>query len=374
MFVAPVEHTHIPLVATTASHDNILSGIAVNQTRLIPDGRQLSEELLHLLGLCKEALWTVGQMLQCRLKDYGQRQLMAMSGDVRMLRVAKGTRRVVHRSDDISCEGQHAVMRRSLAGERRHVVIPFGTIDALRGEKVRPRALPAARNRSAMEVHQQMMARAALQQVLTVLHVHLVIAGEEVDLHTCHPDALTPSELSLAVFRFVQSELRSRCTIDPSHRRVIPYHRLHALLAGIRHCVFNGLAILHLVPFGIDEHIGQMQRHRHVDILLNDVVIVGAVIVSPVDPRHHAGLNPTGIGNFTRLGHVGDERRLNDISQRTHNDYTPRRMPRPADFNFILIRNDTIEFAFAMETRCTLSRLNVRLADEGIHRLSMPMV
>ena len=117
-----------------------------------------------------------------------------------------------------------------------------------------------------------------------------------------------------------------------------------------------------------------MQCHRHVDILLNDVVIVGAMIVSPVDPRHHTGLNPTGIGNLTRLGHIGDECRFYDISQRTHDDYTPRRMPRPADFNFVLIGYDTIEFAFAMETRCTLSRFNVRLADEGIHRLSMPMV
>ena len=102
-------------------------------------------------------------MLQCRLEDNRQRQFVAMGGDVWMLRVAKGARRVVHRSDDVACEGQHAVMRRSLSGERRHVVIPFGTIDALRGEKVRPRSLPAARNRSAMEVHQQMMARATLQ-------------------------------------------------------------------------------------------------------------------------------------------------------------------------------------------------------------------
>ena len=75
-------------------------------------------------------------------------------------------------------------MAGSLGGKRRHVVIPLGTIDALGRHQVGIGALPATGYGGTMEVDQQMVTGGTLQQVDAVVHVALVVAAEEVNLHT----------------------------------------------------------------------------------------------------------------------------------------------------------------------------------------------
>ena len=68
-----------------------------------------------------------------------------------------------------------------------------------------------------MEVDQQVMACGTLKQVDTIVHVKLTVAREKVDLHACHTDFLTPSELFLTVLRLIEAELRGGGAIDPTH-------------------------------------------------------------------------------------------------------------------------------------------------------------
>ena len=61
--VETIDACYIPDVAMTACQYDALPRIAADETCLIPDGGQLSEELLNFLWLGQETLWTVGKML-----------------------------------------------------------------------------------------------------------------------------------------------------------------------------------------------------------------------------------------------------------------------------------------------------------------------
>ena len=229
LLIASVDSSDIPSVASSPGHDHPLARIAVNKPRLVPHRRQMAQEILHLLGLGEETLGSVGQMLQATLKKHGECQFMGMGGDVRMLGVAERTWGIIHRTNHVACEWECGVMTSRLLRKSRHVVIPFRTIDALCGKQVGPCALPPSRNGRAMEVDQQVMSGGTLEQVEAVVHVALIVAREEVDLHASHAQTLTPSELLLTVLWFVEPELGTRGAIYPSYRRVIPDERLHAL-------------------------------------------------------------------------------------------------------------------------------------------------
>lgn len=62
-FVETIDACYIPDVAMTACQYDALPRIAADETCLIPDGGQLSEELLYFLRLGQETLRTVGKML-----------------------------------------------------------------------------------------------------------------------------------------------------------------------------------------------------------------------------------------------------------------------------------------------------------------------
>ena len=194
-----------------------------------------------------------------------------------------------------------------LLGARTYIVIPLGTIDGLCGEQVGIGALPAAGDGGTVEVDQQMMLGGTLQEIDAVVHVHLVIAREEIDLHTSYTYLLAPGKLLFAILSLVQSVLRRRSTIYPAHRRVVPDEGFDALRLGVVHRILNGISVFHGVPLSIDEHIGKMQGDRHIDVFLDDVIVVRAMVIGPVDPRHHSGMNPVDIGEFTGFGDVGDE-------------------------------------------------------------------
>ena len=51
-----------------------------------------------------------------------------------------------------------------------------------------------------------------------------------------------------------------------------------------------------------------MECNGEIDIFLDDVEVVGTMVVSPIDPRDNTWLNPTGIVETAGLAHVGDQR------------------------------------------------------------------
>ena len=187
-------------------------------------------------------------------------------------------------------------MTGSLLGEGCHIIIPFRTIDPFRTQQIGTCALPASGDGGSVEVDKQMVTGSTFQQVLTVVHVHLVVAREEVYLHACHTNLLAPGKLLLTVLGLVQAVFGCRGSVYPAHAGVVPYHGLHTLRFRVGHRVLHGLAVLHGVPFGIDEHVGEFQTLGHVGISLDDVVVVAAVVVGPVDPGGHTRLDPAGVG------------------------------------------------------------------------------
>ena len=291
-----------------------------------------------------------------------------------MLGVAEGTGRIVHRAYDITREGQRGIMRGCTGREGRHVIIPLSPIDTLRRKQVRIGALPTAGNGCPMEVHQQMVSGGTFQQVLTIVHVLLVIAREEVNLHAGHTDFLAPGKLALAILWFVQTEFRSWSAVDPAHTGVIPDERFDALLTGIGNSILDGLAfvggqLFHLVPLGVDKHIGQMQRGGHVHIFLDDAIVVGAVVVGPIDPRHHTGLYPVRIIQLAWFTDIRNQRRRYDIGQRAHDNHAPRGMPVASNPHLVLGRHHTEALPIIIKTGGALLTLNVCLRDQGKHTI-----
>jgi hypothetical protein len=62
-FVATVETCYIPSVSMTACENNTLTRVATDEARLIPNGRQFSQELPYFCGLGEKTLRTVGEVL-----------------------------------------------------------------------------------------------------------------------------------------------------------------------------------------------------------------------------------------------------------------------------------------------------------------------
>ena len=62
-FVATVETCYIPSVSMTACKNNTLTRVATDEARLIPNGRQFSQELPYFSGLGEKTLRTVGEVL-----------------------------------------------------------------------------------------------------------------------------------------------------------------------------------------------------------------------------------------------------------------------------------------------------------------------
>ena len=225
-----------------------------------------------------------------------------------------------------------------------------------------------------MEIHQQMMTGCTLQQILTVVHVRLVVATEEVDLHASHTNLLTPCKLLFTILGFVQTVLRARGSIHPPYRRIIPDQWLHALGIGIGHGILNGLTLVgshlvHLVPFGIDEHVRQLQRDSHIHIFLDDAVVVGTMVVCPIDPRHHTRVYPTGIFQFTGFADIRHQCRLHDVSQRADDHHAPRGVPVTCQQQVVLVLHHTEHLAFIKQTRCTLPAFDISLSDKSKHTL-----
>ena len=84
-FVSTIEACHVPGGTMTTCEDDTLTRIATDETGLVPDGGNLSEELLYLLGLGEEALRAVSKVLQTTLEEDRQCQLMGIGGDVWVL-------------------------------------------------------------------------------------------------------------------------------------------------------------------------------------------------------------------------------------------------------------------------------------------------
>ena len=136
--VIAVKDADVPgLAAATCQHD-VFGWIAAEQTCLVPCCRQVGEEIPHFVGLGEQAFGTVGKMLQGRLEDDGEGEFVGLGGDVRMLRVGEGAGSIVHRANDITREGQRAVVSCSTMGKSAIVVVPFGSIDGLHRHEVGP--------------------------------------------------------------------------------------------------------------------------------------------------------------------------------------------------------------------------------------------
>ena len=107
-----------------------------------------------------------------------------------------------------------------------------------------------------------------------------------------------------------------------------------------------------------------MEPLGHVYIFLDDAVVVGTMIISPIDPRHHAWFYPVGISNLIRKADIGNQCRFNDILQRTDDYNTPRSVV-TGIFSEMLCLNHLKLFTVIIKPRGTLSMLNIGLSYQG---------
>ena len=107
--------------------------------------------------------------------------------------------------------------------------------------------------------------------------------------------------------------------------------------------VFHVTAIIHLVPFGIDEYVRQMHGGGHVDILLHDLEVFGTMVMCPVYPRHHAGVYPRIVGEGGGWGNICNQSRLHHIGERAYYHDSPRAHPWSAYEAVVFVRHYAVQ-------------------------------
>ena len=257
----------------------------------------------------------------------------------------------------------------SLGSECSIVVIPFRSIYSLNTYEVRICSLPSSWYCRSVEVDHQMMPCGTFQQVDTVFHRLLLVSGEEINLHSCHTHLLKPCKLPLAVFGGIQSLMRSRCApcLNPCSRRIIPQYRFDAFVEGIAYGILDVATILHLVPFGINKHVWPVHLHCHIHVFLYNLIVIAAMVVSPVYPRHRARFYPRCVFYTARITDIGDKSRCHHILQLSHYYHSPWRLPLPSDVLQVFIHHNTVFLlvAVVIERRCTVQSLYTSLGNQG---------
>ena len=156
-------------------------------------------------------------MLDAGLEKRREGKLVGVGGDVRVLRIRKGARSVVHRAKNIAGERKGCVVGGSPVGQERKVIVPLRTIDCLGADEVRVCTLPASHCRGTVEVDQQMVSCSALEKFDHEIEVLVGIAGEKVNLDALHAQVLTPGELLFAVLGSIEAVFRARSAVDPAY-------------------------------------------------------------------------------------------------------------------------------------------------------------
>ena len=163
--------------------------------------------------------------------------------------------------------------------------------------------------------------------------------------------------------------MRTWCapSLYPCRRGVIPEYWFHAIIVGIAYGILNISAILHLVPFGINEYVWPVHLHSHIHILLHNLIVVGAMIVCPVYPRHRTWLYPRCVLNAARVADIGDKSGSHHVFQLAHNNHSPWRKPLPRDVLQVFIHHHSIFLlvAVVVKRRRTIPSVYSSLGDQG---------
>ena len=99
--------------------------------------------------------------------------------------------------------------------ENRQVVVPFCTIYAFGGHKVRIGSLPAARECGSMEIDEKAVSGSILHEVDIIVHVFGVVSVEEVHFDAVNPLFFKPGVFFLPVFFFVEPVVRGWGSVNP---------------------------------------------------------------------------------------------------------------------------------------------------------------
>ncbi len=159
------------------------------------------------------------------------------------------------------------------------------------------------------------MVTGSIFEYINVIIDHCIVVGrEEVDLDATCSNAFQPLHLAFTAL----------CRIQPvlwlwgvrSYKRcagIVPQVNFDSLLFGVCHHVVDVTSVGHLRPFPINETIGPSHLCSQVDVLLHQRIILGTMIICPIDPGTDTGLNPTCVGNLAWRSQIGDESRFDHI-------------------------------------------------------------
>ena len=144
-----------------------------------------------------------------------------------------------------------------------------------------------------MEIHHQPVGRGAFKNIHEIVHGHSAVSGEEIHLYSADSYAFEPCEFLVAGFLGIQPV--KRAGTEPCGAGVVPHKCPDAFFSGIPDYILNVSAIAHFVPFPVYQIIGPLHVGSEVDILCEQPVILGTVIMSPIDPCRRTRFDPVGI-------------------------------------------------------------------------------
>jgi hypothetical protein len=105
----------------------------------------------------------------------------------------------------------------------------FHAAHGFHGHEIRPGALPTARQRGTVKIHQQASLGRICQDVLVIGHGRLRVTREEVHLDARDADGANLRELGASAFAGQQAVARCERRGVPGAGRVVPDEDLHAL-------------------------------------------------------------------------------------------------------------------------------------------------
>ena len=134
----------------------------------------------------------------------------------------------------------------------------------------------------------------------------------------------------------------------------------------ITYGILYATAVLHLVPFGIDEHVWPVHLHCHIHVFTYYLIVVAAMVICPVNPRHRAWLYPRCVLDAARVADIGDKSGSHHVFQLAHYYHSPRREPLASCILLVFIQHHSVFLlvAVVVERRCTIESLYAGFGDK----------
>ena len=213
----------------SASDNDVATRISVNETCLVPGGRQCTKEATFSVRQFAEVVGRNSHTLDGSLVGNACGQFKGVGGLALVACLIVTAHEAVH-DDATPVHAAYGIATEWVHGQLEGFLlcVVFGKVDILRGENgfrshvVGVHSFPATGYRAAMKDNLQAIAVGIKKDVLIKAYGLLLVASEEVYLDSLHANLFQPRHLSVAADAVVHAVARSLRSVVPGSVGVVP--------------------------------------------------------------------------------------------------------------------------------------------------------